>query len=592
MGLAHGQTSAPGALPEGVVAFVELGRPSSFDAKASNLLRQALPMPTGPALTAALPYLLKTTAPVALDLGKPVQIVVLEPPLHKSPVKVFSVTNADFYLGKLLPSLKEERQDGNVHVYKDEGTPLLNEADWGDEVGAGVKPEASSVAIGIVGNRAAVGADVEAVKKVLAMVEAGSFGSEPLYKGQDAGATVRVKKLLSALDSQGGNPFDFVRTSMMPMMSMNAPPGQDAEQVQKVLQAELDAVQSLAAQMDTLGATVLLEPDAVVLSVSGLPVSGSGLANYVASVNAGDFLSLRFMPADSVAVMACKLGDFRPFLDWYVGFVGKMLPAEATAEMLESLTSIVQKLGALMGDEMSLALKAGPQGLPVFVEAVAVKDAQKLDEAMQDALAQWSKVKSAYGKMGMDMDVRVERDAVSHAGHQIHAIQFDFRFPQVPGPMGEQVAHMQQMMMDMMYGKDHRAYWTYVDSMLVYAQGEGALDVLKGIVDGSVKSAAGSEGVVAALKGVPSGPTGLGYASLEGLADAALSFAKMMGAPPAFANVRIEKGPPITFAAWKAEGGAVEKRIRVPVSAVANVVKGYMGAAMAIQAQQEPLRMP
>lgn len=577
--VAHGQSPAIERLPDEVVLVAEVGDIGSFSQKLAGLAGQIEPAFMMPPVVQMIPAMvLKTMDPFSVKLQEPLQVVILKPPLHTSPVLVFGVADPVRYLDSLMPHIQKVRQEGNVHVFR-ESPP-----DQG--LGGGDAGEGEPLIIGLVGDRAAMGQHIEAVTSVVALMEVGSLPPSRLFEDGDVGVAVRPKTLLDALDAAGQNPFNFVRQMMLPMMAMGAAPGMDGQQLLAVLNAELDAAETLVRQLDAMSVAIGLGQDDIVFTTRVRPVEGGGVSNYVASVPSGDLDLLRYMPADSSAVFALKLGDLGPFLEWYGEILQVFMPAAVEADAVEALVALLRESSDILGTEMAVAF--GGEDSLRLVEALAVKDAARIEGMITEGLVHSEAMLTAMGEAGFKMSFTVQRNAVSHAGHAINSVQFDFEFVPVEGmPGAEQVAAMQQSMMDLMYGKERKGYWTYLGDALVYAQGDGALDLLKQIIDGAVAPAAGSDRLASALMGMPAGPTAAGYLCLSDLGNWVVGLARQAVAtaggevPPELAALRFESGPPIGFASWITDDNVVEKRLRIPVAAIRSIVVGIQRAQLA-----------
>jgi len=577
--VAHGQTSALDRLPAGVVAVVESPNVMILDQNVAEFLQQVSPGAAVPPLSMMLPAAaFKTQDPFSVNMQAPVRLVVLAPPHHKAPVLVYSVPDVARYLDSLA-GLQKQRDEGNVHVYTEGGEPVV---------------------IGTAGTQAALSNDVEAVKSVLGLIEGGALPEAPLFGDCGLGAGVRLKGLLDGLDAIGMNPFEMIRQSLPSPADMPSPTdmpshtGMDPQQAMNILKAELDAVESIAGQINTLSLTLALRGDAIIGTSQMRPVAGSGLSNYMASVPTGNLQLLRYVPVDSVAVWATKLGDLGPLMDWYAGFLEVVMPAMGAESPAVPLGDLVRESVSLVGDELAVGVAIGEQGRLTFYEVAAITDPAGMDDMIEQAMQQVPDLMAGYERMGMKMAFDVQRNALSYAGHDISKFEFDMEFAPVEGvPGAEQMAAMQQKMMELMYGEQKSAYWTYLDSNLVYVQGEGALDALKQVIDGAVRPAAGSDRLAEAMTDMPSRATAVGYVSLSNLATCIVGIARaaameMTGqVPPQLAAMQFEPGPPIGGAAWVSEG-VVRKQWRIPAASVRVIVEGIEKAVAAPQPMPAP----
>jgi len=282
-------------------------------------------------------------------------------------------------------------------------------------------------------------------------------------------------------------------------------------------------------------------------------------------------------------------------MNWYAGFMEVLVPATGEGSPAAQLGDLMRESASLLGGELAVGIAIGEQGRLTVYEAAAVKDPAAMEAMIEQAMQKVPELMAAYEQMGMKMAFNVQRNALSYAGHDISKFEFDMQFTPVQGmPGAEQTAAMQQKMMDLMYGEDRSGYWTYLDSNLVYVQGEGALDALKQVIDGAIRPAAGSDSLAEATIGMPSGATAVGYVSLSDLATCIVGIAQgvvmeMTGqVPPQLASMQFAPGPPIGGAVWVSEG-VVRKQWRAPAASLRVIVEGIQKAVSAPQPMPPPM---
>jgi hypothetical protein len=125
-----------------------------------------------------------------------------------------------------------------------------------------------------------------------------------------------------------------------------------------------------------------------------------------------------------------------------------------------------------------------------------------------------------------------------------------------------------------LWGRPMMVYEAVKDDVSLHAHGAGSLDALKAMLDGPGKAIVGSEGLAAALQGMPEDRVAVGYLSLQGLAGFAVGAARkaMMPQMPQFS---FAEAPAIGFAVSVLPGGALHGQLRVPVAAVRSTVDGF-----------------
>ncbi len=578
LGTAAAQARPLEGLPDEVIGVLEVGDLPALGEKLAAAALQISPMMPVPPLAQMPPAaIMKTADPTTVDLTAPVRVVLLEPPMHTSPVVVFSVTDAERYLGSLLPNLaRMDERDGLV---------ILDEA-------------GKTLVIGTANGRAALGQDIDAVTQVLELVSADLLPAGKLFETDDVAVAVRVVRLLDGLSMSGQNPFDMARAMWLPMIAMGQQQGGgDPEAVTKMLGVELDVVEAMVTQMDVLSLGLTFGEDALDLTARVDPVGGGGLELYVASIPSGDMALVSMLPGDSLLAVVAKTGDMGPFYEWTGQIMSSMLPEGEVAS--EDMLRAFELTGEAIGNEQAMAMRA--QGTAVqFIQVQAVNDPVAMEEAADAIMANMGNMMQGFQVPGMGAEgfVSMERNVAEHAGHTIDAQVFNIPEPDVTGMPNPQVAQMaarsQQAMLDIMLGPERRGYLTYIDGNRVYVQGEGALDTLKGMIDAAGSTSAIPAGLAVALDGAPAGTFAAGHVSLTGLANWGVDLARQtiaaMGRPmPAWLQAIVfESAPPISVTVSVGEDNSVTKRVRVPLAAVRSIADGIMMAQMAAMQGQMP----
>jgi hypothetical protein len=196
---------------------------------------------------------------------------------------------------------------------------------------------------------------------------------------------------------------------------------------------------------------------------------------------------------------------------------------------------------------------------------------------------------------GFGMNITPIQNVPDYKGHPIRGWQVDFEFTGAAmppgGPFGpEQMAAMQQGIVDAIYGKDFRSYAAVADDIYVAAQGGDALNGLKATLD-RLDAPPSTPGRFPAAEDLPGDVIGVGFMSVErfvssymqavgkGMADAGMPFGAM------FSALRFAEGPPTTMAEWVNEDGSVGMQVHVPVSMPRNIFQGIMMMAMPMMQQ-------
>jgi hypothetical protein len=237
-----------------------------------------------------------------------------------------------------------------------------------------------------------------------------------------------------------------------------------------------------------------------------------------------------------------------------------------------------ESLGHL-GDEAAVSVGRTGDGHLLLVSATKVKDVPGFEQLLESLPAQMEQLRSAQQAFGVTTAVKFTPKAVSYNGVDISEWDFTYDFKAAPGPFGQQMATLQKGMVTAIWGDPVKAYSAFKDNTFLFAQGGGALESLKGILDGRSPALAGSEGLAAALAGMPPKPFAVGYMSLQDFAGWVFGLIQGMmpptGRQAALPKVQFEDAPPLGFEARLAEGGALDMHFRIPVQAVHSAVAGF-----------------
>ncbi len=553
-------------LPEDVIAVVELPNVVATAPRLQQTAGQIQPGTVVPPVhQVAAVQLLKTQNPQTVDLSKPLRMVLLAPPRHMFPVTVFAVPDAAAYLESLRPNIQKQEEVDGVHVYQEESAPF----------GLGVPAPPKPLCIGTVGQKAVMGSSPVAVRSVMALVAGGNLPEEPFFEG-DAGAAVRLRKLLADLDAAGQNPFNQFKA-----LAQAAQPGAPSQAAS--MEAIVDAYQAMAEQLEVLTGQIAFEPDATMLTFTVKPAAGSAIESYVNTVPSGELRLLKYMPADATMVCAWRSGDISGLLEWYTGWLGKMYGALGMdAETVNQFAGMMNLWKDVMGGEIAVAMSAAPGGPMTVVEALTVGDVEKARKAVATMLKDMPELMPA--QPGVKMAFEANPKAASHAGHDIDQWSFTMEFEPIDDTEAARaMAETQGAMIRNVWGEKMQMCSTFIGADYVFTVGPDGLDSLKRVIDGDFEPVVGSQRLADALEGMPEDPMAVACVSLGDLANWYLGVLEAMPLPLSLEQIRFESGPPVGIAAYVTDGGVVEKRVRVPHGAVRAIVQGVQNAFVGMQ---------
>jgi len=136
------------------------------------------------------------------------------------------------------------------------------------------------------------------------MLEDGSLPAEPLFEG-DAGAMVRLRKLMQSLEEAGQDPISGLRRTIEQM------PFQSAAQ-RAAMETNIRMVEALIDQVEALSAECLVQQEALVTTFAMKPVAGGGIEQFVAEIPQGNVTLMERLPGGAMAGF-----DSRRSRRWY-----------------------------------------------------------------------------------------------------------------------------------------------------------------------------------------------------------------------------------------------------------------------------------
>jgi len=577
-------------LPQGICALVEIkdtgALSQQLQAFASSI--GAGQVAVGPLLQMGLAKALKTTNPTVVDWGSPLRVVVTQAPIK--PAVVFRVTDADSYLSSLLPGIEQKGQEGEVRLYEGQA----------DIVG-------EKFAVGVVGKQIVLALDAETAQAAVALVKGGKLSVEAILPGEGVSAVVEGTRLLDGVTQTTGDPFDLLRGLIAsPQFSQPMKGTAGGTNIKAILDAEVDAAESLAKQIETVMVTVGFGAERMRIKLQLRATDGGGVSRYMASVPAGEPKVLKYMPADAWFVVAAKMGDLRPLMDWGFSLMEKVVPAGTDdAQAIKEMMQAAQQMLSAYGNEVAFALTSAPGQPMALTEVIQMKDPKSAAEAMAkigQLMVRWMGLMTA---PGLQMKSNLNPSAETYKGHDIAEwkMSFDFQVPEgVEGARAEELKKMlkvQKEMFERMYGPEMVMHYGFSDNDWLVTMGKDSLGQLKKLLDGQVVPISESPAFQAALSAMPKERTGVWYLSLGDLANWYLGVLEvvfkqadnpmMATIGPILANIKFERGPGVMATSlWS--GRTVVYNVVVPSAEIAGLVQGVQKAMMQMQMQMQQTR--
>lgn len=596
-GPAAREAAKPPALPAGVPGVVEFHNLDTVQQHLQAFVASASPgTPPLALISMGLGMMAKTLNPATMDGAQPMRILLVESAEGKlAPVLQFTARDAAAYMSSLRPDLtKVETKDG-ITSYTQQKQEFDQKAfqqatpEQRKDFQHFMTTTQLPVAIGAADKVICVSDDISAVRAVLALVRSGAIGNAPLVEGGDVAALVEVKALLSGPATGQKSVFDRLKEGMKGMLSMvPVKSGQNPEQLQRILDIEIDALESASRQVDRVSARLDFAAQDARLSFSLAPVHGGKLAAYLASVQPGVPATLSRLPDGAFVVGACKVGNLEPLLDSFTELGTRMCVATgADPATAGALAGQLVEIVRAYGDEFACALYPG-QGFRM-VETIRLKNPGAFLAAMEkmpDFMALMTKM---YRNMGMGMEWRHEKTA--YGAHEITrwTLVVDAKPPEGATPEQAAMIAQQQKMMKAMYGDALTMDSSVMEKDFVVAAGKASLETLKQILDDKQNKITDSESFKRVVAALPPQATGFALVHITGLVDWGLS--QMRAGMQTTEGVRLtipefkfQPGPGATVICLNNPDGSMNCDLRVPAAEIKAVVDGIKSSQGAMNA--------
>ncbi len=590
VGVAFAQDAAYAAapdLPAEVLAVVEIRNLDKLEQHLQAFLSAVKPGTPLPPVAAAFTQWTKLADPSVLDSALPQRLLVVKTAAGgPAVVAVLRATDAQAYMDGLLPTLTKTEVEGDITLFVEEksvfdkdayqqATPEEQRDGW-----RFFKSLEVPVAIGVKEKFVCVGKNKASVATALELVGSGKLAAEPILAGGDLAAHVRLQDLLDALTTPAGGPFDVLREGAMEMMSGGDPDplSRQMAMTRAMLNAEIDALESLLNQIESAHARLSADGEELRLSVGLDAVAGSTLAGYFASVPTGRPDTLAYLPQDAFVVAALKLGSMDALTSWAVDFQAKIMAAQGAEPGAETdFVTAMQNILPAYGDEFSAAMRPG-KGMQM-VEVIRMKDAEAVKKMSDEMQNMADLTTQMYKDMGLGMKMEFNPAALTHNGHEISEwrMSFDVQTPEDADPMTGWIYAQQQRAMKAMFGDALMICSVGLDSDWLLTIGKDSLKSLKAILDGTYAKLIDDPTFQQSLARIPADSEGVMYVHLTGLFKWIMSFVQTMSGglmPPMFADLQFERGPGIV-AGINVSDMHVVCDIIVPAAEIKSLVDGF-----------------
>jgi len=552
-GLAHAAPPMPKEMPSDVLVLLEVANIQVTAARIKELITKVEPNMAQriPPVEMVLPMgLLKTGAADSVDLTKPLRALILAPPLHTEPVLVFSVKDANAYLGGIIAE-KKGVVDG------------VNEFD--------------RFAVKIVGNLGVFSKNTLAVKKAAAIVAKAKLGDKPLLTGGDICIGARVAGSVGAFKEVGMDPFLMAKggLALLAMGAGNDPQAlAQIQQMQKMATHALGTLEELTAQIDSFGLAFKFDKNAIVVSETWLPVKDTDVAKFMNATPAGDFKMAKHLPADSAAFLLMRVSDPKPLLDWYGGLIAALGDAEANPQAVASIKKMFDVAATAFGGELGESVSFRPAATMLVAYAASVKDAAAARTFAQQGAKLADLVADLQPAGAPKTRIKMTPDALKYKGVGIDKFTFDITIPPNPNMPPALAAIPKELIKRLLGDAGYSA--VLKDAAISTLGSAGAEDGIRAAIDGK-NSLAASGKVRKALIGVRGKPVMVASADVSACLNWGIELVRAMQPDlPIPPEIKMGKSTPLTCTMVVARDGVVASQLRIPhdiITSIADMVK-------------------
>ena len=441
---------------------------------------------------------LNALGPGVVDTRSPARVLVLEPPMHMSPIFVFRSNDPDKFFKRFQGSLQQTQ--GDVKIYNFPG-PFRS--------------------MGAQGNHVVVSAAPQAVQRGMQLVKSGEATGKPTLPDGHVAVCARLKKLMEGLKRTGMNPLDSARQAIVAAQQQGQ--AQMPPETMAIIMAELDAIESLSLQTEMATWTVSIGREGVQTDGRVQAAEGSAMADYFKGHPAGNLRTLKYIPAGSVAGYAGKHGGYKELMDWYTEMFRKMAAAGGgDTKLVDKWDAIVKKTMALYGDEICAAVQPAQEGGLQFTEVIEIEDPaafKKLMPEFKEAMEVFTQMPQA---SGMKMDFKVDEKATTYKGQDVMEWRMSWSFDDSEAPKSpqqQQMARMQGQIFEALFGGPELVmHSAFKGNDMLITGGKGSLGLLKKMMDGRITPVTDSFMWKSHMGEEAARHTGLAYVSLTDLA--------------------------------------------------------------------------
>ena len=426
--------------------------------------------------------LFKVSDPKLIDLGKPVELIIINPKKYKNPVILaFSVTDKNKFLedfAKVEMKLNPETKDAKIREYtktetefdhdaymKDlEAEKEINFEDYNKEV-------TRSFYLSMVGNMAIGTGDKALMEKALAA--AGKKVARKRIVTGDIQGTVNMDSIMSIYADE----ISMLKEMMTPPMG----PDDFPFDVAKMMEAYIDALIAVVRSTETLEFAALAEDKGDIgLLVGMLPKAETTLGAFVAKQEPKQFKYLTVLPEDSAMAFGWNVNFTDELADVYIDLFSKIMGAMEEGGMKkeeeEKMAGLIKDSFAAFGSGGAGSMGITKEGFD-FRAVYEVKDKEKVMKSYKESMPFIMNkfMRPMMAEMGGDFNIKYEEGVDSYKDTAISKIVFDFKFEDMPEEA--------EVMMKKFWGEKGEIYLGFTEKFMVMGFGPESMKNLKETLD-------------------------------------------------------------------------------------------------------------
>lgn len=570
---ARTRAASPAELPDSVAAVVEVTSIQEAMDSVDQLGRAVAAQPVPPQmLQKPLAQLLNITdQPVSevLEMSHPLRLVILDPPRHATPVLLVKASDAQAYLDSVSADEQGDAPEG-VRMLT---LPLKAAGTIGDLLVMSREPQATADALQMLEDTVLV-------------------QEEPLYPDGQLTVEAKVSGIMSAVNEMPGKPLQKLKQMVKSQLARQ---DKNAQMAGEMFMAEVEALESLAGQTDSVVHSVSIGQHGIGLDCTITAAEGSGLSDYFSSLPAGPPTMLQHVPANSVVAFAGQHGNLEPLMKWYGEVMSGTLAASGMeSAKVEDVMELYAQFYDHIGTEMGIGGVITENGKLRAVEAIDIRDPAKYRELypqieeMTAAMAEFQP-----GRVTM----KVTADAEQHGGRSIDRWDMTLDLPtaeQVPADQVERMKKIRDLVLTTLLGGENPTmHSTFQGNTMLLTFGEDSSGMLKDVIDGKVKPLSESSEFTDRAADLLEDYDGAAYLSvtrlLEGMLRMVTGSDLQLPVPVQPNDLQFPDSPGIVMA-YACSGRTGRMKVDIPAMEMQNVQMGVQSAVMNVMMRMQQQR--